>query len=521
MTRFKSLIPIVMLVINAAVSHAQEEHVQIKWGDQGNGTYINPVLNADYSDPDVIRVGDKYYMVASDFHFMGMQVLESEDMVNWKLISQIYDRFNLPMWDSNRRYAGGSWAPSIRYHDNKFWVYFCTPHEGLFMSVASDPHGPWSELHCVKAVEKWEDPCPLWDDDGQAYLAHSLHGAGPIIIHKMSQDGRELLDDGVTVYRGPVAEGPKFHKLNGYYYISIPEGGVSGGWQTILRSRNIYGPYENKRVLETGTTKINGPHQGSLVETKGGEWWFYHFQETHPLGRVVHLQPASWKDDWPVIGVDYDGNGVGEPVSVWNKPDIRLKHSITPAPPQTSDDFSNPEKSLQWQWNHNPHDSYWSLSEKNGWMTIHAQKADMLSMAHNMLTQKCTGFIGAAATLLDLSGMENGQRAGLLAIGNMFYGIGVLKKDGKLYLYVDENGQATRLLEISQDTICLSVSYEAHENVFRFSYGKDKDNLESYGDEFSLRSGFWKGARIGLYTYNVERDAGSASFDWFDYPVVM
>nr|WP_302973440.1 glycoside hydrolase 43 family protein [Phocaeicola coprocola] len=241
------------------------------WGDQGNGTYINPILNADYSDPDVIRVGNKYYMVASDFHFLGMQVLESEDIVNWKLLSQVYSRFDFPGWDTNEHYAGGSWAPSIRHHDGKFWVFFCTPDEGLFMSNATNPAGPWSPLVNVCHVEKWEDPCPFWDDDGQAYLGRSIHGAGPIIIHKMSPDGTKLLDEGRTVYTGPVAEGTKIHKINGYYYLSIPEGGVSEGWQTILRSKNIYGPYEKKVVLEQGSTNINGPHQGAMVDTPYGE----------------------------------------------------------------------------------------------------------------------------------------------------------------------------------------------------------------------------------------------------------
>lgn len=241
------------------------------WGDQGNGTYINPILNADYSDPDVTRVGNKYYMVASDFHFLRMQVLESEDMVNWKLLSQVYSRFDFPGWDTNEHYAGGSWAPSIRHHDGRCWVFFCTPDEGLFMSNATNPAGPWSPLVNVCHVEKWEDPCPFWDDDGQAYLGRSIHGAGPIIIHKMSPDGTKLLDEGRTVYTGPVAEGTKIHKINGYYYLSIPEGGVSEGWQTILRSKNIYGPYEKKVVLEQGSTNINGPHQGAMVDTPYGE----------------------------------------------------------------------------------------------------------------------------------------------------------------------------------------------------------------------------------------------------------
>ena len=167
---------------------------QLQWGDQGNGTFINPVLNADYSDPDVIRVGQKYYMVASDFHFLGMQVLESDDLVNWRIVSQVYDRFDYPGWNENRHYGGGAWAPSIRWHDGRFYVFFCTYEEGLFMSSADDPHGPWTPLHCLKEVPKWEDPCPFWDDDGQAYLGRSRHRAGPIIVHRMSADGKQLLD---------------------------------------------------------------------------------------------------------------------------------------------------------------------------------------------------------------------------------------------------------------------------------------------------------------------------------------
>ena len=294
------------------IALAMQAQLRLRWGDQGNDTYINPILNADFSDPDVIRVGEKYYMVASDFHFMGMQVLESDDMVNWRYISQIYARIDESGWDDNQHYAGGSWAPAIRYHEGRFYVYFCTPDEGLYMSSASDVHGPWTPLHLVKRVKKWEDPCPLWDDDGQAYLGRSQHRAGPIIVHRMSPDGKQLLDDGVTVYTGPVAEGTKFLKRNGWYYLIIPEGGVSQGWQTVLRSRSIYGPYGRRIVLEQGSTSINGPHQGALVDTPDGHWWFYHFQSTPVLGRVIHLQPARWKNDWPMIGVDIDGNGISD-----------------------------------------------------------------------------------------------------------------------------------------------------------------------------------------------------------------
>lgn len=218
------LLTLYFIVLISTLTYGQKSG---SWGDQGNGTYINPIINADYSDPDVIRVGNKYYMICSEFHYMGMTIQESDDMINWKIIGRIYNRLDFPAYDSFKRYAGGSWAPAIRFHDNKFWVYFCTINEGLFMTNASNPEGPWSPLLLVKNIEKWEDPCPFWDEDGQAYLGHSVHGAGPIIIHKMSADGTKLLDEGKIVYTGPVAEGTKIYKRNNYYYLSIPEGGVS------------------------------------------------------------------------------------------------------------------------------------------------------------------------------------------------------------------------------------------------------------------------------------------------------
>jgi len=478
---------------------------RLQWGDQGNGTYKNPVLCADFSDPDVIRVGQKYYMVASDFHFLGMQVLESDDMVNWRYVSQIYHRFDLPGWDQNKHYAGGSWAPAIRWHEGRFYVYFCTPDEGLFMSSAERAEGPWEPLHQLKDVEKWEDPCPFWDDNGQAYLGRSRHGAGPIIIHKMSADGKSLLDDGVTVYTGPVAEGTKFLKRNGYYYLIIPEGGVGQGWQTVLRSRNIYGPYEKRVVLEQGSTTVNGPHQGALVDTPDGAWWFYHFQETPVLGRVVHLQPARWKDDWPLMGVDIDGNGIGEPVAVWTCPlPVTTSRQLA-----TSDDFSSPDLALQWQWCHNPADEAWSLQEKRGWLTLHALPAPHLMMSRNMLTQKLLGFQSTATTLVTAEGQCS---AGLLCIGRQFHAIG-LCPDG---VYTEENGVRTIVRPGRFKKMYLRATCDVRSNQFQFFYSTDNRRFHSAGDAFAMRSGFWKGVRVGLYCYGPD---GIAHFDHFDYEV--
>ena len=474
------------------------------WGDQGDGTYRNPVLNADFSDPDVIRVGSKYYMVASDFHFLGMQVLESDDMVNWQYISQIYRRFDEPGWDTNAHYAGGSWAPAIRYHNGLFYVYFCTPDEGLYMSTAKDSHGPWAPLHLVKRVEKWEDPCPFWDEDGQAYLGRSRHGAGPIIVHRMSPDGKTLLDEGVTVYEGPVAEGTKFMKRNGFYYLIIPEGGVGQGWQTVLRSRNIYGPYQRKVVLEQGSTKINGPHQGALVDAPDGSWWFYHFQETPVLGRVVHLQPARWQDDWPLMGVDLDGNGIGEPVECWKKP-ISSNDS---RPLRTDDDFSGP-LGLQWQWNHNPVDTHWNLSARQGWLTLQALPAVDLKACRNMLTQKVVGWQSESTTMVESSG---DNFAGLFCTGKEFRGIG-LCKDG---IYVEAGGQRQLVQKGQFAQVWFRVTNDCQQNRHQFAYSIDGEHFISAGKAFPMRGGYWKGIRTGLFCYGND---GKAQFDYFQQKV--
>ena len=494
------------------------------WGDQGDGTYLNPVLNADFSDPDVIRVGKKYYMVASDFHFLGMQVLESDDMVNWHYVSQIYSRFDEPGWDTNQHYAGGSWAPAIRYHNGLFYVYFCTPDEGLYMSTAKDARGPWAPLHLVERVEKWEDPCPFWDDDGQAYLGRSRHRAGPIIVHRMSPDGRRLLDEGVTVYEGPVAEGTKFMKRNGWYYLVIPEGGVGQGWQTVLRSRNIYGPYERRIVLEQGSTKVNGPHQGALVDTPDEEWWFYHFQETPVLGRVVHLQPARWQDDWPLIGVDYDGNGVGEPVAQWTKP-IESVNGVKASGLQSVssdfyDDFSASSLSPVWQWNHNPSDAHWSLSERKGWLMLEAQFADSLKTSRNMLTQKVIGYKSQSTTLVTLSGSCS---AGLFCSGKQFRGVGLCSEG----IFVETGGKRHIVQQGRYEQLWLRVTNDCLHNSHRFYYSTDGENFVAAGESFPMRAGFWKGIRVGLFCYSSghnmsagrPKSANKAYFDSFEQKI--
>jgi beta-xylosidase len=332
----------------------------------------------------------------------------------------------------------------------------------------------------------------------------------------MSADGKQLLDDGVTVYTGPTAEGTKIHKINGWYYLSIPEGGVSVGWQTILRSKNIYGPYEKKVVLEKGTTQVNGPHQGSLVDTPGGQWWFYHFQSDGAMGRVVHLQPVTWQDGWPLAGVDIDRNGIGEPVYVWKKPDIKGDFKITA--PQSDDDFNSSSLGFQWQWNHNPVNDLWSLTEKPGFLTLKAAKAENFVKAHNTLTQKVMGTTGEATAEMDLSGFSEGQKAGLCSMGGKIINlIGVLKRGGQLYLFTETSGKITSEKSVKLKKIFLKVSLDIKGDKNQFFYSPDNKSYSPAGEIFTTTAGYWKGTRLGLFSFNETNGDGSASFNSFTY----
>lgn len=491
------------------------------WGDLGDGTFANPVLNADYSDPDVIRVGDKYYMTCSEFHFMGMLMLESDDMVNWRVIGRVYDSIDLPGYSDMTKYASGTWAPALRYHDGKFWIFVCTPDEGLFMTNATGAAGPWEPLHLVEGVEKWEDPCPFWDDNGDAYLGRSQWGAGPIILHRMSPDGRRLLDEGKEVYRGPVAEGTKIFKRDGYYYMSIPEGGVSKGWQTVLRSTDIYGPYEKRRVLERGSTEINGPHQGALVDTPDGEWWFYHFQSAGPRGRVLHLQPVTWGDDgFPVIGVDIDGNGVGEPVDRWRKPSTGVSRKEGYIP-QASDEFDGVRPGIQWQFNHNPDSSKVAVTS-DGWLAIAPMRAAGLRSSRNQLVQKIMGYKSEAKTLVDFSNVAPGGRCGLLSIGKRHFAAGIaIADDGTPEFYMEADGDVifgSPLPAGVDGKVYLSLAIDTDNNVNRFSYSVDGNDWTAIGPDFETKDGDWKGNHIGLFHYTTaEAEEGTALFDYFRY----
>ncbi len=346
--------------------------------DNKKGTYKNPIIYADYSDPDVTRVGNDFYMTASSFsNLPGLPILHSRDLVNWQIISHAVINYPIEHY-KKPQHGGGIWAPSLRFNNGQFYIYFGDPDNGIFMTKSKNVFGPWETLKLIKEAKGWIDPCPFWDDDGNAYLvrawARSRSGIKHIItLHKMSRDGEKLLDEGIDIFcdslKHPTIEGPKLYKRNGYYYIFAPAGGVKSGWQTVLRSKSIYGPYEDKIVLEQGSTNINGPHQGAWLQTRSGENWFIHFQDRYAYGRIVHLQPMKWVNDWPIIGEDYNGNGIGEPVAIFTKP--CFDNLLPVFSMQTSDQFDSLKLGLQWQWQANYFNEWISLKDRKGWLRFY------------------------------------------------------------------------------------------------------------------------------------------------------
>jgi len=510
-----------------AMLTANSLSAQIWIADNGDGTYRNPILYADYSDPDVVRVGDDYYMVASSFTCQpGIPVLHSKDLVSWTIINHVYttlpfERYKKPA------HGRGSWAPAIRYHNGEYYVYFCTPDEGLFMAKTSDPAKTWA-LHHVLHVAQWEDPCPFWDDDGNAYLAHSKLSGGPAIMHRMSPDGTKLLDNGVVVYldlkENPTLEGLKMMKRNGYYYIFAPAGGVATGWQTILRSKNIYGPYEPKKVLQEGNG-INGPHQGGFVDTQTGEWWFLHFQDVGAFGRIVHLQPGGWKDDWPLMGVDINNDGIGEPVLTYKKPNVGKTYPPTEI--QTTDEF-NSALGLQWQWHAAPDKSWYSMDAAKGNIRLYAAQTPTeygnLHYAGNLLLQKTIAPAFTAITKLTLTGTLPGERAGLTMMGNnhSFICLQKSEKGNRVSLY--ESGYVNSGfipaekygLDTDKNTVWLKV--QVFENATcSYSYSFDGNTFSTIDHICNLAKGGWIGVKVGIFCVNpnIVEAKGYADFDFF------
>lgn len=482
--------------------------------------YQNPILYADYSDPDVIRVGEDYYMVASSFTYLpGVPLLHSKDLVHWEIIN--YCVSSLPFEKYNRpSHGSGTWAPAIRYQDGMFYVFIPLVDEGILVARSADPYGEF-ELNMICESKGLIDPCPFWDEDGKAYMVFAYARSRCGIKHRlalveMDPECRKLIGEPKVIFDGeqiaPTTEGPKMYKYNGYYYILMPSGGVATGWQSALRAKEIYGPYEYKVVMHQGCSEVNGPHQGGWVTTPEGKHWFIHFQDVIELGRITHLQPMCFVNGWPFIGSDLDGDGIGEPVAEWSMPVEGQPHYEI----AQSDDFAEDKLGLQWQWQANPQESFYSLKGHEG-IRLNCWSNDcrenLLWYAPNAMTQIPQHPALTAVTKVRLNGMEKGDMASLGMVGQIYAYLGLKKTEqgNVLALYTGKvlnkefEGEAieelTETCPYEGDTVYLRMEL-FKEKRYQFAWSSDGIRYHRIGGPVTLDRATWTGAKLCLWSCN-------------------
>ncbi len=535
-----------LAVLTLSLTATAQYKSQVWSPDNGDGTYTNPVINADYSDPDVCvgPSGEDYYMTASSFQCTpGLPILHSRDLVNWEIIGyalkELYTGHNDLIKHFNTPQHGmGVWAPSIRYHNGQFWIFWGDPDYGVFMvkTAAGDPAGEWEDPELVIPGQGYIDTTPLWDDDGRCYLVNGWANsrakfASVLTVREIDPDACTPIGQSVIVFDGNgtenrTCEGPKFYKRDGWYWIMCPAGGVPTGFQLAMRSRSPFGPYEHKIVLAQGNTSINGPHQGGWVHTKYGEDWFLHFQDKDAYGRVVHLQPVDWSSGWPIMGKK------GEPVVTYTKPKASSSLVVNPA---ESDEFNALTIGKQWQWQAN-YDEKFGVPTAFGTFRIYTYKqpedAKSLWLVPNMLLQKTPADEFTATAKLRMTSKADQQFGGLIVMGRDYSAL-VVRRVGQEFQLVQMtcNGadkgkaQTEQVLATLQPTAKDEIDYKPgiHEDIYlrlsvkdskvRFAYSQNGRRFTDCGEEFKMREGVWIGAKFGFIAVEP---AGNADRGWVD-----
>lgn len=516
------------------------EYVSQVWvSDNGDGTYKNPVLYADYSDPDVCRVGDDYYMTASSFNCIpGLPILHSKDLVNWEIINYAVERLEPAEQFDLASHGNGIWAPSIRYHKGEYYIYWGDPDNGIYMVKTKNPRGRWDKPVLVHKSKGIIDTCPYWDEDGRAWIGHGYAGSRAGLksilgLIEMTQDGTATIGEDRVIYDGHIdnvtIEGVKLYKREGYYYIMCPAGGVPTGYQLAMRSKKIDGPYEWKIVMAQGSTKINGPHQGGWVDTPDGkEDWFLHFQDIEAYGRVVHLNPVKWVDGWPVMGINENANYCGEPVEVYKKPSLPVQKIHTPV---ESDTFDDTTLGLQWQWHANSNALWYFCDAANSRLRLYSYPVvegyQNLWDVQNLLLQKFPApeFTATAKVRFAPTDKYSGERAGLVVMGLDYAGLmmentaeGIVLTNN-ICLNASKKGTesiASAFGLVAKNELVwlrVSVKKEGIDAMCTFSISKDGENFEEAGKVFVAKPGKWIGAKVGLF---VTRDVKSNDGGWMD-----
>lgn len=532
-------------ITKTGIAVSEQPYVSQVWNpDLGNGMYKNPVINADYSDPDVVCVGDDYYMTASSFNCIpGLPILHSKDLVNWELIGHAVTKLQPKAVFDRPSHGNGVWAPCISYHNGEFYIYWGDPDYGVFMVKTKDPAGKWEDPVCVIPGKGMIDTSPLWDEDGRVYLVNGWANsrnrfASVITVRELNAEGTKAISDPVIVFDGNgtenrTCEGPKFYKRNGWYWVMFPAGGVPTGFQVAMRSQSPFGPYEAKKVLAQGKSKINGPHQGAWIHTQYGEDWFMHFQDKEAYGRVVHLQPVTWKDNWPVMGKVPSKGYCGEPYETYKMPKAASHVNMNPV---ESDEFNKPKLGLQWQWHAN-YQQWFGMPTSMGVMRIYTYKSNAtIWNVPNLLLQKTPADNFTATAKLQLTAKDQGQMGGIIMMG-LDYSALVVKRVGNEFELqqitchmADKKGEEeVKVLATLKPTSVDKIDYQPaiHESVYmrmvvkagkiQFFFSKDGKKYEQVGDEFTMREGKWIGAKIGMVAKEPgdKANRGWIDVDWF------
>jgi beta-xylosidase len=527
----KIILLFISLQIGFPVARAQMTE---KWGDQGDGTYRNPVIPADFSDLDAIRVGNDYYAISSTMQFSpGMVVLHSKDLVNWEIIGHVVDDLTQISselnWDKMNCYGKGIWAGSIRHYKNKFWVYFGTPDDGFFMSSATNPAGPWEPLHQLWKVAGWDDCCSFCDDDGQLYFIATNFALDPktkkkynIHLFKMTPDGKSLIMESDTIiHQSQGSEANKLYKINGLYYHFFSEVHSEGRVMMMERSKNLYGSWEIKQLNHVDAKKDKEPNQGGLLQVGPDNWQFFTHHGTGDWeGRAASLLPVKWIDGWPIIGVPGDDK-IGQ--IVWSAPKpIKLKNKLAI---QTSDEFRSTVLSTQWEWNYQPRADKWSLTDHKGYLRLSAFKPirpddgkKIILGAGNTITQRSMRTKANVVTVkMDIGNMADGQYAGLTHFSTENYTtFGIKQENGERYLVYDYNGNSSKGIKITGNSVWFKSKWDYY-GTNRYFISTDGKSYQPFGGDSQLTWGSYRGDCIGIFNYNTKENRGYVDIDWFRY----
>jgi beta-xylosidase len=494
--------------------------------------YHNPLLWMDYPDPDVIRVGDTYYMVTTTMHMMpGCPIMKSRDLVHWEMVSYLYDIIEdnsaYRLEDDKNAYGKGQWAASLRYYEGRYYISFdCNDLNKTFIYYSDDiESGNWNR-HVLDGI--YHDSSLLFDQ-GHLYI---IYNGGDIMITELEPDGSAVKKDGIhrLLFKTPAdqimlrCEGCHAYKIGEYYYLQFIEWPFDGNKrrrQICYRSKELLGEYERRVILDDDMGYCNcGVAQGAMVDTPSGEWLAVLFQDHGAVGRIPQLVPVAWIDGWPVMGID--GKAPSEI--------LVSQAAATTEPLYGSDDFNHSENKLShfWQWNHNPDPLLWSFTENPGWLRLRTGRiTDQVLQARNTLTQRTKGPTSSMSVHLNTEGLQPGDCAGFIALQSHYGTIGVeVDNKGNQYI-VRKSGlpkQETReeLRELlTQRELYLRIFFDFTEgsDLASFYYSLDQKEWKLAGAQLQLQYTLdhFMGYRIGMYCYATKVSGGYADFKSFEY----